>query len=151
MSLVDGFGTYTWPDGSIYRGQWKDSKMHGQGARTSSTGEMFEGRWANNKPLGVGKYRNPEGQVQVQAWHDDGHGEVVHTKPRRSIREFLEELKRPLFLGMLASCATVGALLWVCRRKRSFVSLSGKYAEIEATSAGELQTLQVQTGSAPPL
>lgn len=25
----EGFGEFKWPDGKIYRGQWKDGKQHG--------------------------------------------------------------------------------------------------------------------------
>ena len=33
-----GKGTYTWPDGDKYVGEWKDDKQHGQGTQTSPDG-----------------------------------------------------------------------------------------------------------------
>jgi len=30
-NLYNGLGEYTWPDGRMYRGMWKDGKMHGRG------------------------------------------------------------------------------------------------------------------------
>jgi len=29
MGKKDGFGKYTWTDGSYYIGEWKDNKIHG--------------------------------------------------------------------------------------------------------------------------
>merc|ERR1711964_759455 len=68
-----GHGTYTWPSGNVYKGQWvdgqrlrgtytrrekgeivsvykgdwEDSKMHGLGTFTDNTGSSYDGRWAN--------------------------------------------------------------------------------------------------------
>jgi len=29
--MLNGIGTYLWPDGRKYEGEWKDNKMHGEG------------------------------------------------------------------------------------------------------------------------
>ena len=26
---INGYGTYRWPDGKVYEGEWKDNKMNG--------------------------------------------------------------------------------------------------------------------------
>ena len=44
-------GTYTWPSGSQYVGEWKDSKKHGQGTYTYANGRVAEGIWENDQFL----------------------------------------------------------------------------------------------------
>ena len=39
-------GTYTWPDGEQYVGEWKDNVRHGQGIFTNKVGEKYEGEFA---------------------------------------------------------------------------------------------------------
>lgn len=44
---MDGFGVYVWRDGTIYRGQWQNSMMHGCGVKISKQpngGEALAGR-----------------------------------------------------------------------------------------------------------
>ena len=41
-------GTYTWPDGDIYVGEWLDTKRNGQGTYTRPDGTIIEGIWEND-------------------------------------------------------------------------------------------------------
>ncbi len=36
------YGTYTWPDGKAYEGQWANNKQHGQGSFTIAKGRTYE-------------------------------------------------------------------------------------------------------------
>jgi len=45
----NGYGTYTWADGSKYVGEYKDGLEHGQGTYTGSDGTVDKGIWKNNK------------------------------------------------------------------------------------------------------
>jgi hypothetical protein len=38
-------GRYTWSDGGIYVGNWKDEKEHGHGTYTSPVGRKYVGEW----------------------------------------------------------------------------------------------------------
>jgi len=41
----NGYGTYTYANGSKYVGEWKDGKFHGQGNLTYIDGTVEKGIW----------------------------------------------------------------------------------------------------------
>ena len=45
----NGYGTYTWADGTKYVGEWKDGKRHGQGTYTFPDGTVEKGIWEKDK------------------------------------------------------------------------------------------------------
>ena len=45
----NGYGTYTWPDGEKYVGEWTDNNMNGQGTYTYADDRIKRGIWKNNK------------------------------------------------------------------------------------------------------
>ena len=45
----NGYGTYTWSDGSKYVGEWKNSKENGQGTYTYADGTVEKGIWENGE------------------------------------------------------------------------------------------------------
>ena len=45
----NGYGTYTYANGSKYVGEWKDDKENGQGTYTFANGTVDKGIWKNNK------------------------------------------------------------------------------------------------------
>ena len=46
---INGYGTYTYANGSKYVGEWKDGKENGQGTYTFANGTVDKGIWKNNK------------------------------------------------------------------------------------------------------
>ena len=48
---IEGFGTFTWPDGRKYFGFWKDNKQHGDAVFTSAKGKVRRGRWESGERL----------------------------------------------------------------------------------------------------
>ena len=42
-----GQGTYTWPNGKKYVGQWKDAERNGQGTQTLLDGDKYVGEYKN--------------------------------------------------------------------------------------------------------
>ena len=48
-------------DGSVYVGEFKDSKKHGQGKMTYKNGDTYEGLWKNDLPNGYGIYTFSDG------------------------------------------------------------------------------------------
>ena len=44
----DGEGTFIWPSGDQYTGQWKAGKKHGKGAFTWKAGDRWEGEYEND-------------------------------------------------------------------------------------------------------
>lgn len=51
----DGKGTYTWPNGDTYSGEWKQGVMNGQGIFNYYSGEQYTGEYRNNERVGYGK------------------------------------------------------------------------------------------------
>ena len=57
-----GQGTYTWADGRVYVGQYKDGKRHGQGTMTYKNKSKYVGEWKDNKRHGLGAAYAPSGK-----------------------------------------------------------------------------------------
>ena len=58
----DGHGTYTYPDGEKYEGEFKDGKRNGHGTYNYPNGEEYVGDWKNGKYHGHGTYTYPDGE-----------------------------------------------------------------------------------------
>ena len=50
----NGQGTYTFPDGEKYVGEWENNKKHGQGTYTFPDGSKYEGEFRERLPNGQG-------------------------------------------------------------------------------------------------
>lgn len=46
-----GFGSYYWPDGKAYEGQWVNGKQHGEARFTNSKGRSKLGLWENGERI----------------------------------------------------------------------------------------------------
>ena len=46
---MDGKGTYTWPDGRSYEGEYKNDKKHGTGTYKWADGRVYVGGWDSGK------------------------------------------------------------------------------------------------------
>ena len=73
----NGDGTYTWPDGSVYKGEWKDNQSHGYGVHTQPDGSEYDGEWKDDLPhgTGVGSWANGErydGEFECAQRHGQG-------------------------------------------------------------------------------
>ncbi len=51
-----GFGIFSWEDGSRYEGFWHKNKQHGLGTFISSNGKNYQGDWKDGFMDGVGRY-----------------------------------------------------------------------------------------------
>ena len=96
-NCVNGFGTFTWENGSKYIGDFKNRNMHGQGTFyfgagnagtkyvgefkndfiegfgtwTWSNGEKYIGESKYNKMHGKGTYYYTDGTVKKGSWYND--------------------------------------------------------------------------------
>ena len=61
----NGQGTFTYPDGREYIGEWKDGKKHGYGTMTSPDGSKYVGKWKDDKRDGQGTIIYPDGKKWV--------------------------------------------------------------------------------------
>ena len=118
------FGTYTWPDGNKYVGEWKDGKQdrqgtetlafglkyvgefkdgewNGQGTETWPDGDKYVGGFKDNKKNGRGTFTYADGATYVGEFKDDKFdGQGTYTSTDRTIREGIWEDGE--FLGTVA-------------------------------------------------
>lgn len=79
---TNGQGTYTYPDGSVYVGQWKNDKLHGQGTFTYSDGSVYVGQWEKSQRNGQGTFTRPSGSKYQGQWKNDKfHGQGIYIYP----------------------------------------------------------------------
>ena len=52
----EGKGTYSWPSGKVYEGNFRQGEMHGQGTEIFANGGKYVGSWRLGKRHGAGKY-----------------------------------------------------------------------------------------------
>ena len=57
----DCFGTYKSDDGSMYVGEWKKGKPHGQGSESYANGDNYVGEFRDGKAKGKGIYTYANG------------------------------------------------------------------------------------------
>jgi len=70
----------TYADGSVYEGDWKDDKKHGEGKCTFADGSVYEGELKNDKVHGEGKCTFASGEVyEGELKNGKRHGEGENT------------------------------------------------------------------------
>jgi hypothetical protein len=67
----NGKGTYKWPEGDVYTGQWKNDKFNGQGTYKWPAGHVYTGQWKSNLSNGQGTYKNKHGVTFKGIWVND--------------------------------------------------------------------------------
>ena len=71
----DGQGTFTYPNGEKYVGDWKNGKYHGHGTFTYPDGNMYVGEFKDDDMEGKGTYTwgkgNYEGQIYLGVWKEE--------------------------------------------------------------------------------
>jgi hypothetical protein len=58
---MDDFGIYTWQDGRMYEGFYKEDKKHGFGIYTWSDNKKYSGWWYSGKQHGLGIFVSKAG------------------------------------------------------------------------------------------
>jgi hypothetical protein len=59
---MDGKGSFEWPDGRKYKGEYYDDKKSGYGVFKWPDGRKYKGAWLNGKQHGRGIYFSSSGQ-----------------------------------------------------------------------------------------
>lgn len=78
----NGIGKFTWPDGQFYEGDYIDNKKHGKGKMTWPDGRFYEGDWKDDYINGKGTMTWHNGQIYEGEWKDDnmnGKGKLVES------------------------------------------------------------------------
>ncbi|RNC60129.1 MORN repeat containing protein [Trypanosoma cruzi] len=77
--IREGQGKCTYPNGDVYEGSWKNDKRHGFGKFVYS-GEkcVYEGEWKEGKRHGIGTQETEEGTYQGEFQDDMRYGHGLH-------------------------------------------------------------------------
>jgi hypothetical protein len=76
----NGIGTYKWPSGNVYEGQWKDGVQNGAGASKWSSGNVYKGQYKDGYINGVGTYKWSDGTIYTGQWKDsEMNGQGTYT------------------------------------------------------------------------
>ncbi len=59
---------YTYPDGTVYEGEWENRKRHGYGVWSRPDGTRYAGEWADDRPHGEGTLTAPDGSMYSGGW-----------------------------------------------------------------------------------
>jgi len=67
---TNSYGTYTFPDGAKYVGEWKDGRENGQGTITDyyANGDKYVGKWKDGERHAQGTYTYADGRVVNPIW-----------------------------------------------------------------------------------
>jgi hypothetical protein len=64
----NGWGTFVFPDGSKYVGEFKDGEVHGVGVCYFPDGRQYSGEWSHRFPHGNGSMTMPDGSIYRGEW-----------------------------------------------------------------------------------
>jgi len=94
--VKDGRGTFTWSNGAMYEGEWKNDKEHGRGKKVWIDGATFEGEWEEGKFSGTGTHTWASGSQYKGTWSKhkrNGIGRNVWPQKDVYEGEWLEDQK----------------------------------------------------------
>lgn len=63
LDLMEGYGTYNYASGAIYKGEWKAGQQEGKGTYEFADGSIYKGEWKNHQMSGEGQLINSQGNV----------------------------------------------------------------------------------------
>ena len=63
-----GQGVETWPNGYIYKGEFKNSVWSGKGILTFPNGATYDGEWVNGFMNGKGTFTWSDGREKMGIW-----------------------------------------------------------------------------------
>lgn len=68
--VIQGEGSYWWPDGSSYTGTFQAGELHGSGRFEWPEGSSYEGVWSHGEPSGKGRFDNKfDGSYLIGNFH----------------------------------------------------------------------------------
>jgi hypothetical protein len=91
-----GYGELTYPDGTVWRGEWKCDRKNGPGVETDLSGGSFAGIWRNGRKVGSLKYTFPDKSVSWFFYTEDGvwrHASPVTSEPSVDIAALVTQMR----------------------------------------------------------
>jgi len=109
---MHGFGTYTWPNGSSYIGEWAHDEHNGVGIYKCA-GEFYEGEWTHNARHGKGTEHWNSGHSYNGSWENNKkHGKGMFTWPDRDYYVGVWKFGIRCGKGLLISNESVYLQVW---------------------------------------
>lgn len=59
------------PDGSVYKGEFKNGEKDGRGIQRWTEGDVYKGQWLKGKRSGIGRHCWPDGHLYCGQYLDD--------------------------------------------------------------------------------
>lgn len=107
-----GQGTMSWADGNKYVGEWKDGKRSGQGTFYWSNKDKFIGTYKNGKAEGLGKRYSANGSVDIDTY--------VSGKPKgKEIKHLINFAKSNGFGDLVSSDGKSVSATWANKDAKS--------------------------------
>jgi hypothetical protein len=88
---MSGYGTFTWPDGRRYEGEYQNDKKHGFGVYIWPNGRSYQGNWENGKQHGVGTIIYNTGEKKHGIWINGKQRRKLSTEKPESNLETIDE------------------------------------------------------------
>ncbi|CAF1204981.1 unnamed protein product [Didymodactylos carnosus] len=80
LEIIHGKGTFIYPDGSKYEGEWNENVREGYGKYSYPNNDTYEGEWKNHQRSGKGTYTYAATKAQYTGtWNNgkrQGNGEM---------------------------------------------------------------------------
>ncbi len=95
-NCYNGRGTYLYPSGAKYAGQFKKGKIHGQGVLYFSNGNRYIGQWANQYRQGKGKLAYHSGEEYIGHFHKskfNGHGTMTFPDGSKYVGDWADDIQ----------------------------------------------------------
>ena len=76
-AMRHGQGSFTWANGDVYEGEWKEDVCDGKGVLITANGDKYEGEFSMGVKEGQGRKVWTNGDVYEGSWRggqQDGHG-----------------------------------------------------------------------------
>lgn len=92
-NCINGFGSYKWPEGNTYKGQFKYSSMWGKGEKIWTNGTKYDGEWICNERTGKGIYYFTNGDIYEGEFVKDkitGFGVLTRANGDKNTGYFVE-------------------------------------------------------------
>ena len=109
------FGTYIWPDGEKYVGDWKDGQQSGQGSYIRANGNRYAGEFLKGKRNGQGTHTWADGDEYAGAWKDgeaNGQGTYTWSSGSKHVGEWNGGYKNGLGIEYLADGRISRSGIW---------------------------------------